>query len=119
AAAKRTIRTLNAQVIVFVHLLLKPAFAADRQDVVLHANVQVLRFDARQIGLDDEFVLVLMDIDRRRPGREIRLLAGGALKSVVEQAIDLVLQSGLATKSCKCIHWCWFLSVITDYDVII
>src|SRR5713101_4638176 len=43
APAERAIGAFDAQIVVFVHLILKLAFAANREDVVLHTDVQVLR----------------------------------------------------------------------------
>src|SRR6266404_4901812 len=58
--AERAIRTLHPQIVVLIHLLLKLPLTANRQDVVLHTNVQLLRFDVRKIGLDHQFVLSLL-----------------------------------------------------------
>src|ERR1700688_4525045 len=39
APAERAIGALDAQIVVFVHLALELAFAADREDIILNADV--------------------------------------------------------------------------------
>jgi hypothetical protein len=53
AAAEGAIRALDAQVVVFVHFFLELAFAANGQNIIFHADVEVFRVDFRQIGLHD------------------------------------------------------------------
>src|SRR6266852_5008442 len=103
AAAERPIGTLHAQVLVFGHLGLELALAANGQDVVLHANVEILGIDLGEIGLHDQLVLGLVNIDRRRPSGEAGILAS-ALESVIEQATDLVLKSGNPAKGLKTVQ---------------
>src|SRR5216684_298371 len=69
AAGEGTIGALHAQVVLFVHFLLEFALAANRQNVVFHADVQILGIDFRQIGLDHQLMLSFVDVYRRRPGR--------------------------------------------------
>ena len=42
--------------------------AGEGQGLVFHADVEVLQFDFGEVGLEDQFVLGLIDIDGRRPG---------------------------------------------------
>src|SRR5215470_17382404 len=97
AASERTIRALHAQIVLFVHFPLELAIPANREDVVLHTNVEVLGIDIGEIRLYHEFVFGLVDIDGGRPRAEAGFLAF-AFKHIVEQAIELVLQSGDAAK---------------------
>src|SRR5713226_1693804 len=92
AAAEGAIGAFDAQIVVFVHVLLKLAFAANGEDVVLHADVQVLRIHVRQVGLDDQFILGLIDVDGRSPRGQVRLLARTS-HHIAKYAIDLFLQS--------------------------
>src|SRR5216683_2721926 len=91
APGERAIRALHAQVVVVVHLLLELAFTANRQDVVLHADVQILGIDFRQIGLHHEFMLGLVDIHGRSPGSEAGFLAF-PVEDIIKETIELVLQ---------------------------
>src|SRR5258708_4798010 len=91
ASSERAVRALNTKIVLFVDLLLDLALATNRQNIVLHTDVQILGIDFRQIGLDDQFKFGLVDVHRRRPGREAGLCAL-ALKNIAEQPIDLVLQ---------------------------
>src|SRR5207302_5154423 len=112
AASERAIRALDAQVVLFVHLLLELALTANGEDVVLHANVQILGIDIGEIRLHYEFVLAFVDVDGRRPRAEVGILAR-TIKGLLEQAIDLVLQGGdtaerfpssYRSHSCKHLH---------------
>ena len=49
-------------------VLFELAFAGDRKCLILNAHVDVLQIDVRQIGLQNQFVFRLIDIDGRRPG---------------------------------------------------
>src|SRR6516164_6681486 len=104
AAAEAAVGALDAQVVVFVHLLLELALAANREDVVLDADVEVLGLHVGKVGLDDQFLTGLIDVDRRGPARQIGLTRR-AVKGLVEEAIDLVLKGidaakGLETANC-------------------
>src|SRR5713101_5202138 len=91
APGERAIRALHTQVVFFLHLLLELAFTANRQDVVLHADVQILGIDFRQIGLHHEFMLGLVDIHGRSPGSEAGFLAF-PVEDIIKETIELVLQ---------------------------
>src|ERR1700687_5136276 len=88
-----TIGTLDTQALVFVHLLLELALPANRQNVVLHANIQILGINVREIGFHHQLVLGLVDIYRRSPRGEAAFLAG-SVEGITEQTIDLVLKCG-------------------------
>jgi hypothetical protein len=68
APAERTIYAFDAQVVFLVHLLLKLAFAANREDVVRNADVQVLLINFRQVRLNNLLILGLVNVHGRRPG---------------------------------------------------
>src|SRR5882762_5455201 len=88
-----------------MHILLELALTANRQNVVLHADVEILGIDFWKIGLHHQFVLGLVDVNRGRPGREAGFLAR-ALEDIVKQSIDLILQGsgpaeGLPSSNCS------------------
>src|SRR5208337_3456864 len=96
-AAERSEGTFHAQIIALVHCLLELALPANRQDVVLDANVELLRLDVRKIGLDDEFVLRLVDVYRWRPRSQVAFFRR-VRKGLSEKAIDLMLQRSFSAK---------------------
>src|SRR5208282_5721715 len=67
AAAERAVGAFDAKVIILLHLFLELPLAANREHIVFDANVEVLLVDIWQIGLQHQFVLGLVNIDRRRP----------------------------------------------------
>src|SRR5712664_3244338 len=67
AAGERTIGTLDTQVVVLVHVFRELALPADRQDVVLHADVQILGINVREIGLHHQFMLRIAYFDSSAP----------------------------------------------------
>src|SRR5206468_3605288 len=90
-AGEGTIRALHAQVVLFVYFFLELALTANRQDIVLHTDVQILWIDVRQVGFNHQLVLGFIDVHCGRPGSEAGFLAL-ALESIIEQPIDLFLQ---------------------------
>src|SRR6266436_2662052 len=76
AAGERAVRALYPQIVLFAHILLKLALATNRQDVVLHADVQVLRINLREIGFHHQLVLGLVDVHGRSPRAEAGVFAG-------------------------------------------
>src|SRR5712692_1620436 len=98
AAAEGAVRPLDPQVIVFRHSLLELAFAANGQNVVLHADVEVLLVNVREVSLHHQLVLGLVDVYGRRPGGEGRLVCPPAEQCVVQQAAHLFLESGESSK---------------------
>src|SRR5260370_192840 len=106
AASEGAIGALYAQIVLLTHILLELALAANRQDVVLHTDVQILGIDVRQISLHHQFMLGLVDVNRGCPGSEAGFVAR-ALKDVIEQPIHLVLQGSSPAEwfpSSKCSH---------------
>src|SRR5437879_6637710 len=91
ASSERAVRALATKIVLFVDLLFELALTPNPQNIVLHTDVQILGIDFRQIGLDDQFKLGLVDVNRRRPGREAGLVSF-ALKNIGEPPINLVLQ---------------------------
>src|SRR5512146_1233756 len=67
AAVEGAIRTLDARQLAVLLLRLRLALAANRQDALVHADIDVLRVDARNVGEDDEALVLLLDVDARRP----------------------------------------------------
>src|SRR5437899_1461118 len=99
------LRALHAQIVVFVHFLLELAFATNCQDVVFHADVQILWIDFRQIGFDHQLMLSFVDVHCGRPGSEAGFLAA-TLEVIIEQPIDVILQGsgpaeGFPTSKCS------------------
>src|ERR1019366_5072108 len=69
------IAALDAMIALFVAGGGEFAFAGDGEGLVFHSHVDVLGFHVGQVGLDDEFVLGLVDVDGRGP-RAVRLGLG-------------------------------------------
>src|SRR5262249_47351479 len=97
AAGERTVASLHTKVILVLRFfaatrragdLFELAFAANGQDVILDTNVEVLRLDLRQVGLDDELMLTLEDVHCRGPRRQVLLLSRAA-EEIAEQAVQL------------------------------
>src|SRR5260370_7035917 len=91
-SSEGAIGALYAQIVLLTHILLELALAANRQDVVLHTDVQILGIDVRQISLHHQFMLGLVDVNRGCPGSEAGFVAR-ALKAVIEQPIPLAFQA--------------------------
>ena len=68
-AGEGAVGALHAVVALLLHLVVELALAAQGQHVVLDADVDVLRVDARQLGLQDDVAVLLVDVHRGRPGR--------------------------------------------------
>src|SRR6202030_3765005 len=77
---------------------LKLTFAADGEGVIFHTDVNVLFLYVRKISLDHQLILGFEDIDRRRPACELRLTRTGAGDAILEQPINLLLQSVQTTE---------------------
>ena len=81
-------------VVVRLVLLLEAPLAPERQDVVLDGQLEVLPVHSGQLGFENDLVLVLVDVNVRRPSAaRDALLAEGAGEARREEAVDLVLQS--------------------------
>src|ERR1039457_3727987 len=61
------VAALDAMIALFVGRGCEFAFASDGERLVFHSPVDVLGFHVGQIGLEDEFVLGLIDVDGRGP----------------------------------------------------
>src|ERR1700741_88096 len=97
AAAEGAISALDPQIVFLIHFLLEFACTANRKDVVLDADVQIPGLNVRKVGLDDELVLCLVDVDSGRPGGQVGLVRR-AVKGLAEEAIDLALNGRDAAK---------------------
>ena len=76
---ERSVGPLHAVELLALLLLLVPALALNREDAVLDGDLDVLDLDFRELGLDEEFLLVLLDLYGGRPiGDGQRLLAAVA-----------------------------------------
>src|SRR5205807_9552417 len=108
APAERAIRAFDAQIVLLVYLILKLAFAANCENVVLHSNVQILRIYIRQVRLNDQFIFRLVDVNGRSPQGQVRLLARTSY-AIAKHAIDLFLQGRSPTErllpSIHCSHF--------------
>jgi len=60
------ILTLNTAEVLFLLLLLELTLAVHGQDIVLHANIDVLLLDPGNFDVQRDMVLVLVNIDRGR-----------------------------------------------------
>lgn len=67
-------------------VLLERALSSEGQGLVLHPHIDVLRIHTRQIGLQDQFILGLVDIDRRGPGPAGARLAEQTGERIFEQS---------------------------------
>src|ERR1017187_6667479 len=67
AAYETAVAALDAVIAFFGVFLAELALARNGQRLVLHANVNVLQIDVRQIGFQHQFVLGLVDVHGRRP----------------------------------------------------
>ena len=76
---------------------LELTLAANRQSAVLHADVDILHFHVRHVGLHDQFVLGLLDVDRRNPRTAIRF-GKQTVHGILEQPHP---RAGKASKSAK------------------
>ena len=103
AATECAVRPLDAQVVVLLDFLLELALAANGEHVVLYADIEFLGIDSGQVCLDQQFVLVFADVNRRRPCRKVGF-AFIALERIRKQTIDLILQSGNSAKRCHGSH---------------
>src|SRR5579863_103426 len=70
APHERTIGAFYSKIVVFVDFLLEFPLSADRQRIVLDANINVLLLKIGQIGLYDQLALGFVYIHGRRPGRK-------------------------------------------------
>src|SRR6185437_13378913 len=71
------------------------------------ANIQILLIDLRQVRLQNQFVLGFVDVYRRRPGSERRIVAA-RLKAGLEKPVYLVLQgrnSRETIPTADCVHF--------------
>src|SRR5215471_4513676 len=85
---ERTERTLDAVRRAFRLLLLALALAAQREGVVVHRDLDVLRAHARKVGAEHVGVGRLFDVHRRGERVPLRAERPGA-EETVEQAIEL------------------------------
>src|SRR5262245_11353949 len=88
AASERAVAALYAQVVLLVGDFLELALSANGQNIVLDADVQLLRPNVRQVGFNDELMPAFRNVDRRYPGSQILLLRC-APEKIAEQAIQL------------------------------
>jgi hypothetical protein len=54
-------------VVISLIRLFKPSLTAEGDDIVLNGEIEVLLFHSRELGLEDDMVLVLIDVDAGRP----------------------------------------------------
>ena len=106
AAGEGAIRALHTKVVLLIHVFLELALAANGQDVVLHADVQILGIDFRQIGFHHQFMLGFVNVHGGSPGTEAGFLAR-PLEDIIKQPIHLVLQGSSPAErfpSSNCFH---------------
>jgi len=83
---KAAVVALDAVIALGGVALFERALAGDGERLVFHADVDVLQFDIRQIGFQNQFVFGLVNIDRRRPGAVGLGFGKHAGEGVFEQA---------------------------------
>src|SRR5579883_1527155 len=93
------VTALNAVEVLFLLLFLKFALAANGQRVVFHLNVEIVLLHARDLKLEDNFVLILINVHRGDErcgckGVGFTLTAG----EVLEKRVHAVLKSKYIAK---------------------
>src|SRR5947209_10370872 len=92
-ARERAVRALYAVVVVRIVLFLESALAAQRDDVVLYAQIKVFSFHARQLGFEHNLILVLVDVHAGVPSAaRYAFVIEGAREVVREETVDFILQ---------------------------
>src|SRR5690606_4484470 len=94
AAVETAVAALDAREALGLGGRLACALALDREDALVHLHLDVLRVDARQVGVDHEAAALLTDVDRRYPlrgdhGRGVGVLLA---EEAVEHLLDLIMQ---------------------------
>src|ERR1700693_30714 len=89
APAERAVGAFDAQIVVLLHLAFELSFAANGEDIILHADVQILRIHIRQVRLNHQFIFRLVDVHGWGPGGQVRLL-GSVSYAFAKHAIDLI-----------------------------
>jgi hypothetical protein len=94
APVEHAVRPFDAGVAAILLGVLGLALAADGEDALVHAHFDVLRVHARDVGEDQETILLLADVDARHPlaGDHVRLIARLLAEEAVEQVLDLLLE---------------------------
>src|SRR6185369_692123 len=62
------IRAFDSMVVVSLIRLLKLALTAEGNDIVLNREIEIFLVHSRELGLKDDMVLILIDVDTGRPG---------------------------------------------------
>ncbi len=84
------------RIAVLLHLALELSFAANRENIILHADGQILRLHIRQVRLNHQFIFGLVDVHCRGLRRQVRLQARVSY-AFAKHAIDLFLQASRKT----------------------
>src|SRR5260370_38400155 len=95
---KAAILPFHPAEVLFFLFLLELALAVHGQSVVLNPDVDVFLFDSRDLNLQRDVVLVLIDVHGRREVRSGKSLVAAVAIGVAEQAVHPVLQSGELTE---------------------
>jgi hypothetical protein len=72
ASAEEPISAFDAQIVFLLNVLLKLALSADRKDIVLYLDVEILWIQMRQVCFNSQFMLGLENVDGWRPARQVR-----------------------------------------------
>src|SRR5262249_45683745 len=94
---ERPVGPLDPMIALLLDLGLELALAPEGQDIVFHPDVDVLRVDARQLRLEDDGAVLLVDVHRGRPAAaHPGLFARAAVRPaerLVEQPVHPLLQA--------------------------
>src|SRR5690606_31210360 len=94
AAMEAAVAALHAREALGLGGRLAGALALDREDALVHLHLDILRVDARQVGVDDEAAGFLLDVDAGHPLRGDHGRGVGVLfaEEAVEHLLDLIMQ---------------------------
>src|SRR2546425_669206 len=95
-AGERAVGPLRAVEAALLDLVFELALALEIERVVFDSNFNVLGIDARELGLHDQVVVGLVDVNCRSPSPGpyvfIALPLEGTPQGVVENAVEMVLR---------------------------
>lgn len=65
------ITKLDSFIVLVLRFLLESAFTFERENIVFQFHVNVLGFHSGQFCFDDDFIVILKDVNRRIPGSRV------------------------------------------------
>src|SRR6185437_8222663 len=91
---EQAMRALDARQLAVLLARFRLALALDRENALLHRDLDILRIDAGNVGEDGEAVVLFLDVDARRPltGDDVRLIGLLIGEKTVEHVPDFILE---------------------------